>query len=451
MPDVLLVTPPRRMRLVREEIGENLGLGFLAAVLRKKGISVEILDATVSDWNLRKTAAEVLQRSFRVLGVSLVLPSMIKPGFELIKMVTASKQRRKVGEKAFLVAVGGHTPSLAWRETLSACPEIDAVIRGEGELTFLEFVEKAAGEQNWEGISGIAFSRNGTPLANPPRALIPNLDDLPPPAHDLLPQVLSRGGHATVYSSRGCYGNCSFCSIRAFYNLAPGLKWRAMSPGAVVDEIERLHMDYGVEEFHFSDDNFIGPGPAGRDRAFEIGRAIIRRGLKVRFMISARADNVDRDLLALLKEAGLVQVFLGVEAGVQTMLDRFNKGVTVEENRRAVSIIRNLGIEPVIGFILFDPDTSVQELLDNLTFLKSIGLTEGGLNSRLDVLNRLEVYPGTPVEQDLKLRGNLGGDFTDYRYRFRDPVVSAVYHALRTFQKVSIPLRRAFTSLFRVS
>lgn len=451
MPDVLLVTPPRPLRLVREEVGENLGLGFLASLLRKRGISVEILDGSLSGWSIRKMAGEVRARDFKVLGVSLVLPSLVKPGFQLIRAVTRSKSGAKTRDRSFLVAVGGHTPSLAWRETLSACSEIDAVVRGEGELTFVELVEKVLGGRDWEDTSGIAFLRDGTPIANPPRDLIADLDELPPPDHDLLPQVLSRGGHATIYSSRGCYGKCSFCSIRAFYEIGPGPKWRAMSPGAVVDEIERLHRDYGADEFRFSDDNFIGPGRAGKERGFEIGREIIRRGLKVRFMISARADNVDRDLLALLKEAGLRQVFLGVEAGVQTMLDRFNKGVTVEENRRAVSIIRELGIEPVIGFILFDPDTTTQELFDNLTFLKSIGLTEGGLNSRLDVLNRLEVYPGTPAEQKLKLEGNLRGDFTDYRYRFRDPVVSLIYHSLRAFQRISIPIRRASMSRSRVS
>lgn len=451
MPDVLLVTPPRPLRLVREEVGENLGLGFLASVLRKRGISVEILDGSLSGWNLRKMAGEVLARDFKVLGVSLVVPSLVKPGFELIRAVTGGKRSSKTREGSFLVAVGGHTPSLAWRETLSACPGIDAVVRGEGELTFLELVEKVLGGRSWQDTRGIAFLRDGSPVVNPPRDLIADLNDLPPPDHDLLPHVLSQGGHATVYSSRGCYGNCSFCSIKAFYNLASGPKWRAMSPEAVVDEIERLHRDYGADEFRFSDDNFVGPGRAGKERGFEIGRGIIRRHLKVRFMISARADNVDRDLLALLKEAGLTQVFLGVEAGVQTMLDRFNKGVTVEENRRAVSIIRELGIEPVIGFILFDPDTTTQELCENLTFLKSIGLTEGGLNSRLDVLNRLEVYPGTPAEEKLKLEGNLRGDFTDYRYGFRDPVVSVIYHSFRAFQRISIPVRRAFTSWSRVS
>ncbi|MBE3519028.1 MAG: radical SAM protein [Firmicutes bacterium] len=451
MPDVLLVTPPRPLRLVREEVGENLGLGFLASVLRKRRISVEILDGSLSGWSIRKMANEVRARDFKVLGVSLVLPSLVKPGFHLIRAVRSSKRARKTPERSFLVAVGGHTPSLAWRETLSACPDIDAVVRGEGELTFLELVEKVLGGEEWRDTSGIAFLRDGIPVSNPPRALITNLDELPPPDHDLLPQALSQGGHATVYSSRGCYGKCSFCSIRAFYDIAPGPKWRAMSPGAVVDEIERLCHDYGAEEFRFSDDNFIGPGRAGRERASEIAREIIRRGLKVRFMVSARADNVDRDLLALLKEAGLTQVFLGVEAGVQSMLDRFNKGVTVEENRRAVSVIRELGIEPVIGFILFDPETTTQELFDNLTFLKSIGLTEGGLNSRLDVLNRLEVYPGTPAEEKLKLEGNLRGDFTDYRYGFRDPVVSLIYHGLRAFQRVAIPVRRAFTSRSRVS
>lgn len=380
----------------------------------------------------------------------MVLPSLVKPGFELIREVSRSRRKLR-GERSFVIAAGGHTPSLAWQETLLACPELDVIVRGEGETTFLDLVERVLSGRSWEDTPGIALVRNGVPVCNTQRALLEDLDGLPPPAHDLLPAVLAQGGHATVYSSRGCYGNCSFCSIRAFYNVAPGPKWRAMSAEPVVDEIERLHRDYGACDFRFSDDNFVGPGRAGRERAFAIGQEMIRRGIRIPFVISARADNVDRELFALLKEAGLVQVFLGVEAGVQSMLDRFNKGVTVEQNRRAVSVIRELGIEPVIGFILFDQDTTVQELLDNLTFLKEIGLTQGGLNSRLDVLNRLEVYPGTPVEQKLRAEGNLTGDFTAYDYRFKDPLVALIYRSFHLFQRVSIPLRRALTRRRRVS
>lgn len=434
MSDVLLFSPPRRLRHVDEEVGENIGMGYVTAALRRKGISVTSLDAGVEGWNLSRSMREIQERPWRVLGLSLILPTMVRPAISLLRHL----------DRPGLVVLGGHTPSLAPQMVLKDAPRADVVVVGEGEITMVDLVSTFLQDKSWDSLAGLALRKDGDVVRTKPQPLIENLDDLAPPDRTYLSRVLARGGDALISSSRGCYNACVFCSVGAFYRLSPGPKWRGRSPGPVVDEIETLVRDYGAREIRFSDDNFIGPGQNGKERAAAIARELIQRRLPFRFEVSVRADDVDEDLFRLLKEAGLYRVFLGVEAGVDDVLRRFAKNVTVEENRRAVATLRRLGLEPYIGFMLFDPETTLNELIQNLAFLQEIRGRDGLVNSRLDLLNRLEVYEGTPVSARLRAEGRLLGNYLDYRYPFRDTGVSLVYGALRLVQRLLVPTRRLY-------
>jgi len=208
--------------------------------------------------------------------------------------------------------------------------------------------------------------------------------------------------------------------------------------------MERLSKDYGVKEVMFSDDNFIGPGKMGKERAVAIAEEIIRRGVRVRFSIACRANDVERETLAALKKAGLKGVFLGIESGVQRALDSFNKGVTVEDNRRAAFLIRQLDLDLILGFIMFDPDTTLEEILENLAFLRSIGIGASTIFNRVGALNRLDAYEGTSMAERLRREGRLEGDYTGYRYRIRDPRAEVVYRAGLLAYKIHKALRSLF-------
>lgn len=416
--DVALLVPPRRRRLRRENVGEALGVEYLAAVLRSQGLEVDLWDAQLRGWSLARLLKEVLGRHPRVVGLSLVLPNMVRPGLRLARLL------RLRGYRGPIVA-GGHTPSLAAERFLQA-PEVDLVVVGEGEETFAELVKTLLEEGDPVTVPGLAWrSREGIARSSP-RPLA-DVEALPFPSRDLLPAILARGEPASIYSSRGCWARCSFCSVAAFYGLSPGPRWRGRSPENVVEEMARLARDYGVTYLNFVDDNWLGPGEKGRERAWAIADRLEKIGWRVPFMVSARPDEVDRELFARLREVGLRQVFLGIEAGTQALLDRWRKGLTVEENLRALRVLEELGLEAVPGFILLDPDTTLSELEENLKFLASTGILRRSFNSRLDVLNRLEVYPGTPVEQELLSRGELRGDYLGYRYSFRDRRVALAY------------------------
>lgn len=421
-PDVALVVPPRRRRLSREDAGEALGVEYLAAVLRQRGHRVRVYDATLLGWDTAHLARHLLGEQPGLVGLSLVLPRMVREGIRLAVLL------RRGGYRGPVVA-GGYTPSLAYREFLGEATGVDMVVVGEGEATFAELVDRLrdGADPAAVDVPGVA-RRGGDGCAElTPGRLLVDVDALPFPDRDLLPAVLARGEPAAVYSSRGCWGRCSFCAIRAFYGLGRGPRWRGRSPQNVLEELGRLVRDYGVRQVNFVDDNWVGPGEKGRDRAFAFADLLEKQAWRVEFMVSARPEDVEVELFRRLRQVGLRRVFLGVESGVQAALDRMGKGITVADNLRALRVLEELGLEAIPGFILFDHGTTLAELEENLAFLARTGILSRAFNSRMDILNRLEVYPGTPVEEELRARGLLRGHYLDYRYPFADRWVDAAY------------------------
>jgi len=155
----------------------------------------------------------------------------------------------------------------------------------------------------------------------------------------------------------------------------------------VVDELEILARDFNVSRFDFQDDNFVGPGERGRRRAMAIAEQICRRGIDLKFRIMCSADAVTHDVVSRLMDAGLYSVFVGIESGSQTRLTAYRKG-TVEQNIRALDVLDRLGIlaKSEIGFIMFDPSGSLEEIEENLAFLREHVrfVTPGTLFSAMD-------------------------------------------------------------------
>lgn len=402
--DVLLVNPPSDFGSISGEEGsrEHLGLGYLAATLRQAGFTVEILDAYFGGHSVRRTAQEILKREFRVLGIS-VFQSAAGKTFKLLKYL------RSGGLKAH-ITLGGHFPSLKDWEIMRQAPEVDSIVRGEGEHTLFELVRAVSDGGDFSEILGLTYRKGSEVVINDPRPLIRDLDSLPFPARDTLDTKKS-GPRAMVASSRGCYAACSFCSIRSFYKSSPGPTWRGRTPENVVDEIEWLNKSYGVTTISFADDSFCGPGKAGKDRARRIGEELLRRGLNIEYYIDLRANDIEEEFLSFLKSSGLRGIFLGVESGIQSDLDLYSKGVTVEDNIRALRVLRNLGLEAKVGFILFNPDSKVGEVIRNLEFLKEHGLG-------LVVPNEFMAFVGTPLEILYESQGRLSGPFWRRSYKY---------------------------------
>jgi len=419
--NVLLIRPPSAMvpiHQLRKEI-ESLSIGYLASVSREKHHHVDILDAYLKRYSVERTVEWISQRRYDVIGFSVISTEFFEATISIIHRL------RSLGVHSH-ITLGGHFPTFTAEQLLKDFVEVDSVISGEGEYTFLELLEAIKACEPLYGIRGLWYREQGNVVANQPRLLIKELDTLPFPARDTLPEVLEMGGALAISSSRGCYGRCAFCSINSFYRLQPGVIWRARSPGNVVDEIEALVEQWRVREIWFVDDNFIGLGKVGRRRAYGIADEILQRGLDIAFRIACRAVDIDKDLFAYLKKAGLKFVFFGVESCVQRTLDTLKKEITVQQNIDALSTLKNLGVKTHTSLIIFDPYTTVEEMKQNLNGLEKIEpLNAYNLDTRLLVFN------GIPIKETLEKQGLLRGNYLGYEFAFVDESAATLFRIMR--------------------
>lgn len=415
---------------------ENLGLAYLAATLRERNISTDI-----HDYNISPSAPE--QPSGSVADDTLLVGFSVSH-FNLQETMRCIRSLRRDGFWCHIV-LGGYLPTFLYQEMFRDFNGFDSIIRGEGEYTLLELVECVKDSHDWRGINGLVCRNGHRVIVNPPRSLISDLDELPFPARDTLEELFNSGNPvASVSPSRGCYMNCSFCSIAAFYGMSVGKKWRGRSPERIVDEIE-IVLNSGPFEEHKADyiwfcvDEFVGPKVNGKAHAERIAEVILKRGLRPRLEADCRADQVSFPLFSLLKQAGLRRVYLGVESFVQSVLDGFRKGSTVESNVSALRVLGQLGIDYSIGIIMFGPETTFEEFQKNHEVLTRIGY-----HHLTSPLARLKVFRGTPLEQELVERNDPAIEYKSgvpdlkkpealdyvYNYNFRDDRVAALWECL---------------------
>lgn len=172
----------------------NLGLGYLASVLREQGYRVEIVDFESDAQRILETAQSLQPK---VIGFSLIFQFYIERFRSLIKLL-------RDGGITCHFTIGGHFPSLSHEHTLEFLPEIDSVVRFEGELTLLELVDRIGAGQDWQSIDGIAFRQDGRVVTNPLRALVEDLDTLPYPDRDFKPSIALGHTVMPILASRGC-------------------------------------------------------------------------------------------------------------------------------------------------------------------------------------------------------------------------------------------------------
>jgi radical SAM superfamily enzyme YgiQ (UPF0313 family) len=324
--------------------------------------------------------------------------------------------------------MGGHFPSLSYEKTLELVPELDSVVRFEGEITLVELVDAVSVGQDWRSIHGLAYRGEQKVIATPARALVEDLDQLPYPERNYEPGTVLGRGIMPILASRGCARTCSFCSIHTFYRTAPGRIVRTRKPAEVVREMSLLHEEQGVTIFLFQDDDFPLFGTTWRRWANEFVDELHRSGLpeKVIWKMNCRADAVDRELFIRMRDAGLYLVYMGLESGSEQGLETLHKQMTVEQNLRAVNILKSIGLMWEYGFMLLDPSSTFESVRENLQFLRTI-LSDGCLPV---TFCRMLPYDGTPIKDELERSGRLRGDVCNPSYDFLDPRLSEFYEGL---------------------
>ncbi len=396
----------------------NLGMGYLASTLEKFDHPVELIE-------FRDPADVTIERVLAadpvVVGFSLIFQ------FYLPEYRTLIQRMRAAGVTAHFT-MGGHYPSLCPEEVLELVPELDSVALYEGEYTLVELTAALRRGEDWTLVPGLAWTDDAGELVHSPdRGLAEHLDDLPLPMRFKEAERVLGWPTLPLLASRGCARRCSFCSIHTFYRGATGKTVRVRAAAKVAEEMEMLADTQNVRIFLFQDDDFPLAGRPGQRFVAELTDEIKRRGLHERaiWKISCRAEYIEPEMFATLRDAGMYLVYMGLESGSAEGLEVLNKQITTETNHYAVATLKSLGILVEYGFMLFDPSTSFGSIRENITFLRAI-LADGSGGA---VFCRMLPYGGTPIRERLRAEGRLRGDVKYPDYDFLDPRLGT-YHSL---------------------
>jgi anaerobic magnesium-protoporphyrin IX monomethyl ester cyclase len=412
--DILLLRPRGRSTDGRIFAMEQLGLSYIAASARVAGMTAEIIDGALEPDRYGAVLAGMRNDAYTLIGYP-IYPETVQ---RVARDVGILRSRGITTH----VTVGNHLATLCDRTVLTDFPQFDSALRGEGEEATVELAISLRAGSDLARVRGLTYRQNEEIRRNPPRPNLADLDALPFPARDTLPLVLAAGNVPLIYSSRGCNARCDFCSVHNYFNASPNGGWRGRSPSNVVDEMEFLCHEYDVREFAFADEQFLGHGRIGVERALGIAEEICRRALDVQWYIETRASGVSYDVFAQLREAGLSAVFMGLESGYDPALKQLRKGLTVARSIRAIEVLKALEILPSAGFIMFRPDTTMDELRHNLDFLAEAGCIE--LTALVTIMR---VYSGTGLEARLRSEKRLRGTYYDYEWSFQDARVRDCY------------------------
>ena len=396
---------PRRSRWA------PLGLAYLAAALRRSGHEVWLHNRfNVRTWDDLSWAEadQVTERLTEQIAPELIGISGVTASFG--DALAVAELTRRVSPNAMIVLGGPHATTVPM-ETLERITAADCLVMGEGEE---RIVQLAAGMPPDE-LNGVVWRDDGELRRNPWTAPEAPIDDIPIPARDLLdmrhllrdsPWAV-RGSHlrcTNLLSSRGCLHRCAFCSEPA-YSIRGH---RAHSPEYTIAEAKRLVADYRVPMLVFTDEAFT----AKRDRVMRLMDLWQREGLsrRVRFAVQARADGLDAEMLAAMKQAGCLHIEMGMESGSDRVLKLMNKGCTVAQNLAAAEMVQSAGIMLQLNVICGVPGETEAELRTSLELVESLGPEAASILPFM-------LFPGTAFARQLIAAGRVPADFWDIRDR----------------------------------
>lgn len=399
----------RDVLLIGYEGQENLGLRSIAAFLQQGGIRVGIVP--LHEATREEILARIRHADPKIVGLSLIFQRMLDDYAGLIEYL------RDNGVTAH-ITIGGHFPTFEYEYLLSTVPGLDTVVRYEGEETLLELYNNLDRPESWPLIKGLAFRQQGETWATPLRPLISDLDALPFPVRKSQGATHRGIGIRSIAGSRGCYYDCSFCSIHEFYRRS-GPTRRTRSPDNLVREMESLFRDFGVRIFIFQDDDMFMRGQRHRVWLENLLGELEARKLseEILWRVSCRVDDVDAGLLRNMKAAGLASVYLGIESGSEQGLKTFSKRYHVGDIYRSLELLKEIDLPFEFGFMLLEPYSTIQSVRENIDFLKTIG----NYGDSLVHFCKMSPYAGTPIAQRLAAEKRLEGTKSCPDYRFLDP------------------------------
>lgn len=434
MKDIAFIYPP----LISGEVygpfekAENvlppLGIASLAAVARSEGKSVAIVDALAEHLSIDATINRICELQPRFVGITAATVAIKNAA------LIASGIKRTMPEVT--VILGGPHVTAIPEKTLNLFRCFDIAVIGEGERTLSQLINTITEARDLSKVNGIAFRRDGALLITPRRAFIEDLDTLPIPAYDLLPDLRRSyrpSAHnfkhlpsISMITSRGCPGQCIFCDVTTF-----GHTCRRNSIPYIMDMLDYLISQFGIKDICMPDDTFV----ISRKHVLDFCGELARRRSRISWSCQARVNCVDPPLLKAMHQAGCWQIDYGIESGSQAILTTLKKGITREMALKALRWTREAGIQTKGYFIIGSPGETPATIGETIQFAKEACLDSFQVSF-------FTPFPGSPVYNEIAQHGMLDEDwgrmsiwnpvFVPYGMT-KDTLIQASRKALRSF------------------
>lgn len=379
---LLLINPP--MGGIYYKLGflfPPLGLAYLAAAARTIGVEVRIVDLAVDPKGL-----DILEhQSFDLVGIS----------GDTSRHQTVMKIVQELEKYHCRIVLGGPHATYRDREILNSGADVAFIVRREGERTLQELLTHLDSPAEFEGIKGLTFrNERGNIVINEDRPFIGDLDTLPLPARDLLPMdkyrtlELRKRKITPLVTSRGCPFQCPFCCSSEF----AGTRWRTHSLERIMEEIEIVTNEYNFRAIAFIDDTFT----IDIKRLEGLCERMAEKDDDLRWWCFSRPDIVLKNphIVEKMALSGARYVFMGMESGDQTILDRFKKGVHTHRGIEAVELLNRYGIETMASYMFCYPEETKETAEKTITFAR--GLPTGAAQFSI-----LTPFPGTRIHEEL--------------------------------------------------
>jgi len=395
---VVLANPPMRIEQVYGTFSAwggaspPTGLCYLAGVIREEGVDVSIVDAEAQGLSGEEAVQEILAHEPQVVGLAC----------KTLWVTNAHELALRLKERVpglIVVAGGNHVTALPER-SLKEFPAFDVVVVGEGERTFSELINALNEGRSLSEVAGLALREGDRVVRTAPRERIRDLDALPFPAFDLLPDLATHYRPAltsveklpafSIVASRGCPAQCTFCDRAVFGN-----RVTKHSPEYTVALLRDLVDRYGIRYLLFDDDNLL----LGKKHLFRLLDLMHERHVRLPFSCQSRVDTVDEERLRRLKEAGCRMILFGVESGSQSILDAMKKGITVEQVRKAIALTRKFRIRTQGFFILGYPGETEETMQQTVQLIHDCRFDDVGV-FLFSPLPGSEVYEGVEEHGD---------------------------------------------------